>query len=167
VSNIIAGIEYVTKEARFTLRSSVISLNVRVRPGDIALDTAVQSAINEGIHFVVAAGNDNIDASNVSPARVSDALTVGALDILDKKEPGSNFGSVVDMWAPGVNTLSAWVGHPWASALQSGTSTAAPYVSGIAAYNLAKHGKMTPENLRTLLREKRERTVSGLLAARL
>lgn len=91
------------------------------------------------------------------------------------------------MWAPGVNVLSAWIGHPWASAIQSGTSTAAPHVAGIAAYLLgeqllkprracltdilvchtAKEGKMSTEDLRILLREKRESLKSGDSAARL
>jgi cerevisin len=167
VSNLIAGLEWVTREYRFTLRPSVVTMNLRVKPSDIALDAAVQSAINEGLHIVVAAGNDGVEASTVSPARVSDCLTVGAIDINDKRMRTTNYGPTIDMYAPGVNVLSAWIGHPWASAVQSGTSTAAPHVAGIAAYNLAKQGKLTPENLRTLLREKREKTSSGDLAARL
>jgi len=142
-------------------------MNLRVKPSDLALDTAVQSAINEGLHLVVAAGNDGVEANTVSPARVSDCLTVGALDINDKRMRSSNYGPAIDMYAPGVNVLSAWIGHPWASAVQSGTSTAAPHVAGIAAYHLARQGKLSPENLRTLLREKREKTSTGDLAARL
>jgi len=142
-------------------------MNIRVKPADIALDGAVQAAINDGMHFVAAAGNDGIEASGVSPARVQDCTTVGALDIRDNRMASSNRGNTVDMWAPGVNVLSAWIGHPWASAIQSGTSTAAPHVAGIAAYHLAKEGKMSTEDLRILLREKRERLQSGDYVARM
>ncbi|KAG8862933.1 subtilisin-like serine protease [Tulasnella sp. 330] len=167
VSNIIAGIQWALEQSRFTLRPSVVSMSIRVKPADIALDSAVQSAINEGLHFVAAAGNDGGEASGVSPARVQDCTTVGAMDIRDVRMTSSNHGNTVDMWAPGVNVLSAWIGHPWASAIQSGTSTSAPHVAGIAAYLLAKEGKMSTEDLRILLRENREKLKSGDSVARL
>jgi cerevisin len=75
-----------------------------------------------GIHVVIAAGNENSDALSVSPARVLSAITVGATTIADARTSSSNFGSVVDIFAPGQNVISAWIGSTTATATLSGTS---------------------------------------------
>lgn len=75
-----------------------------------ALDTAVKTAITGGLHFTIAAGNSNVDASTTSPADVTTANTVGAIDSSNAKASFSNYGSVLDIWALGVNVKSAWIG---------------------------------------------------------
>jgi cerevisin len=87
------------------------------------MDAAVTAAFNAGIFVAVAAGNDGIDASNKSPARAPAVMTVGATDISDVRPMWSNFGSLVDVHAPGVNVLGAWIGsgNNWYNTI-SGTS---------------------------------------------
>lgn len=87
-----------------------------------------------GVTTVVAAGNDNTNAWSKSPASAPNALTVGASDINDKRASFSNYGSVVDLFAPGVGVLSAWIGSNTASAMASGTSMASPHVAGLVLY---------------------------------
>jgi hypothetical protein len=89
-----------------------------------ALDSAISSAISSGVHFSIAAGNSNVDAANTSPARVAAANTVGAVDSSNRKASFSNYGSVLDVWALGVNVLSAWIGSTTATNTISGTSMA-------------------------------------------
>jgi cerevisin len=75
-----------------------------------ALDSAVASLTSVGIHNIVAAGNSNANASGFSPAREPTAVTVGASTIADAKASYSNFGALVDVWAPGSNVISSWIG---------------------------------------------------------
>ena len=88
-----------------------------------AVDSAVSTAISGGLHFTIAAGNSNVDASTTSPARVAAANTVGACNS-GTKASFSNYGPVLDIWAPGVNILSAWIGSSTATNTISGTSMA-------------------------------------------
>ena len=77
-----------------------------------ALDDAVKTTIAAGIQMIVAAGNSGVDSSAQSPARVPEAITVGAVDIGNAKAGFSNFGSLVDIFGPGVDITSAWIGSP-------------------------------------------------------
>lgn len=100
---------------------------------------AVNSAINAlraaGVVPVVAAGNENVDASNDSPASATGAITVGAIDQrTDTKASFSNFGQFVDVFAPGVNVKSVGIASTTATKTLSGTSMACPHVAGLAAY---------------------------------
>jgi len=97
-----------------------------------ALNTAVTNAIANNVLFVVAAGNDNKDACNYSPASAKGALTVAASDNTDKKASFSNFGSCVDVYAPGVAITSTWITNANATNTISGTSMASPHVAGLA-----------------------------------
>lgn len=89
-----------------------------------ALDSAVANAIAGGLHFVIAAGSSNVDASSTSPARLAAANTVGAVDSSNRRASFSNYGSVLDVFAPGVNILSAWIGTTTTTNTISGTSMA-------------------------------------------
>jgi subtilisin family serine protease len=118
------------------------------------LDQAVANAVSKGIPFAVAAGNDNQDAINFSPAREPSAITVGAAS--DSGYPAntnsnsvtrasfSNFGSRVDVWASGLSILGADDGSDTATQTISGTSMASPTVAGALAQMLSCKGKLTP-----------------------
>ncbi|GJJ08431.1 hypothetical protein Clacol_002647 [Clathrus columnatus] len=115
----------------------------------VALDRAVDSAVAQGMHFAVAAGNDNKDACNYSPAAAKDAVTVGASTMSDTRAYFSNYGKCVDVFAPGLNILSTWIGSRRATNTISGTSMASPHVAGLIAYILS----LAPEDKAVLYKE--------------
>ncbi|KIP08998.1 hypothetical protein PHLGIDRAFT_87290 [Phlebiopsis gigantea 11061_1 CR5-6] len=102
-----------------------------------ALDQAVDSAVDEGLHFAVAAGNDNRDACNYSPAAAENAVTVGASTIGDERAYFSNYGKCVDVFAPGLQIKSTYIGSKTATTTMSGTSMASPHTAGLLAYLLS------------------------------
>lgn len=101
------------------------------------LDDAVNAAVEVGIHFAVAAGNDNADACNYSPAAADKALTVGASAIDDSRAYFSNYGKCTDIFAPGLSIQSTWIGSKTAVNTISGTSMASPHIAGLLAYYLS------------------------------
>ena len=101
------------------------------------LDLAVNAAVDAGLHFAVAAGNDNADSCNYSPAAAENAVTVGASTLADERAYFSNFGKCNDIFAPGLNILSTWVGSKYATNIISGTSMASPHICGLLAYMLS------------------------------
>ncbi|EMG47620.1 PRB1 Cerevisin [Candida maltosa Xu316] len=102
-----------------------------------ALDLAVNAAVKNGVHFAVAAGNENQDACNTSPASAEGPITVGASTISDERAYFSNYGKCVDIFAPGLNILSTYIGSDTATAYLSGTSMASPHVAGLLSYYLS------------------------------
>lgn len=102
-----------------------------------ALDDTVNAAVSVGIHFAVAAGNDNADACNYSPAAADKAVTVGASAIDDSRAYFSNYGKCTDIFAPGLSILSTWIGSKYATNTISGTSMASPHIAGLLAYYLS------------------------------
>ncbi len=134
ISDVIAGINWAV--ANKPAGPSVISMSLGGGASQL-LDNAVNAAIAANITVVVAAGNSNANACNYSPARVPNAITVGATDNRDVLASFSNTGSCVDISAPGVNITSAWIGSNSATNIISGTSMATPHVTGAVALALS------------------------------
>ncbi|CCO34572.1 peptidase S8/S53 subtilisin kexin sedolisin [Rhizoctonia solani AG-1 IB] len=162
LSDIIQGINWVITTAASTGRPSIISITVTIS-GYQPFDNAVTNALNAGIHVVVAAGDQNVDASTISPARVTAAVTVGAVAANGSKLSTSNFGSVVDVWGPGRNVPVAWISSPNAALTLVGTTaSAASNVAGILAVAIDNHGNKSPAALQADLKSNAQ-TVNGFL----
>ncbi|KAI0335230.1 serine protease [Cubamyces sp. BRFM 1775] len=151
-SDIISGINWVIQQVAASGRPSIASMSFESDPCN-ALDTAVASLTNSGIHSIVAAGNEGSDAGNVSPARVPSVVTVGAIDITDELAWFSNYGSVIDLFAPGDDILSAYIGDPTASEIMSGTSMSTPHISGLVATIISRDGNDTPAAISAKLQQ--------------
>jgi hypothetical protein len=134
VANIIAGLDWV---AANSVKPAVANLSFITSAANNTIDLAVRNLVASGVTTVVAAGNNNIDAGTRSPARVTEAITVAASDPNDNRASFSNFGSVVDVFAPGVDIISASSVDDASTNIRSGTSSAAPFVVGLAARYLA------------------------------
>ena len=131
-SYVIAGVDWVTA---YHAGRAIVNMSLGV-PASTALDLAVTNSIHTGLPYVVAAGNSSVDACNYSPARVPAAYTVGATDMYDQRASFSNFGTCVDLFAPGQNIRSAWYTSNTAVRSLDGTSMAAPHVAGIVALQI-------------------------------
>ena len=113
------------------------------------LDAAVKRVVADGVTMAVAAGNENADSCTKSPARVPEALTVAASDRNDARAGFSNRGTCVDLFAPGVDITSDWLGG--GTTTISGTSMASPHVAGAAALYLSGHPTATPAQVGTAI----------------
>eukprot|EP00026_Physarum_polycephalum_P009531 Phypoly_transcript_09659.p1 GENE.Phypoly_transcript_09659~~Phypoly_transcript_09659.p1 ORF type:complete len:403 (+),score=72.03 Phypoly_transcript_09659:114-1322(+) len=147
ISGVIDGVNYVANNKN-TARKNVASMSLG---GGVStsLDSAVTNAIAGGVTFVIAAGNDNGNACNYSPARVSTAITVGATTNTDARSSFSNWGTCVNIFAPGSSITSDWIGSNTATNTISGTSMATPHVAGVAALVLGQGLATTPAAVRT------------------
>jgi len=116
-----------------------------------ALDTAVNNCINDGVTFAIAAGNSNANACNSSPARVAAAITVGSTTSTDARSSFSNFGTCLDIFAPGSSITSAWSTSDTATNTISGTSMATPHVAGVSALYLQSNPSASPSTVRNAL----------------
>ncbi|WP_367666964.1 S8 family serine peptidase [Streptomyces sp. DG2A-72] len=101
--------------------------------------------------YAVAAGNSGANASSHSPARVASAITVGATTNTDAKTSYSNYGSILDIFAPGSSITAGWYTSDTATNTISGTSIATPHVAGEAAVYLANHASSTPAQVASAL----------------
>src|SRR5262245_20103953 len=135
-SGVIAGINWVT--SKHTTGKAVANMSLGGSASS-SLDTAVNNSINDGIVYAVAAGNSNANACNYSPARVANAITVGATTSSDARASYSNKGSCLDLFGPGSSITSAWNTSNSATNTISGTSMATPHVTGVAALYLQGH----------------------------
>lgn len=149
---IIAGIDYVTSHHQ---PGQPAVANMSLGGGvSTALDNAVKNSIASGVTYVIAAGNSNADACKSSPARVPEAITIGATDRSDARPSWSNWGSCVDFFAPGVDIASTWHTGDTASNTISGTSMASPHVAGVASQYLQNNPGATPQQVRSALYNK-------------
>ncbi|MCL8014088.1 S8 family peptidase [Streptomyces sp. AS02] len=144
---VVAGIDWVTQNAQFP---AVANMSLG-GDADSVLDEAVENSIAAGITYAVAAGNDNTNASSNSPARVSAALTVGASTSADARSSFSNYGSVLDLFAPGSSITSASNASDTGTATYSGTSMASPHVAGAAAVYLGENPSASPSAVASAL----------------
>jgi subtilisin family serine protease len=136
---IVAGVNWVTSN-----RILPAVANMSLGGGaSTAMDSAVSNSINAGVTYAIAAGNSSANACNTSPARVAAAITVAASDSSDRHASFSNFGSCVDIYAPGVAVVSSYYTSNTATASLSGTSMASPHVAGVVA-RLLQAGNQTP-----------------------
>lgn len=139
-AGVIAGIDWVTAN-----HSGPSVANMSLGGGaSTTLDTAVRNSIASGVTYAVAAGNSSANASSYSPARVTEAITVGATTGSDARASYSNYGSVLDIFAPGSSITAGWYTSDTATNTISGTSMATPHVAGAAAVYLAGHTSATP-----------------------
>lgn len=147
MSDVVKGVEYAVqahneqvKKAKDGKRKGFKGSTANMSLGggkSTTLDLAVNAAVDAGIHFAVAAGNDNADSCNYSPASAEKAVTVGASTLLDERAYFSNYGKCNDIFAPGLNILSTWIGSEHATNTISGTSMASPHIAGLLAYLLS------------------------------
>lgn len=144
---VVAGVDWV---ARNHQGPSVANMSLG-GGADPAIDASVQGAIASGVTFAVAAGNDTQDAAVSSPARVPEAITVASSDQNDQQSYFSNFGPLVDIYAPGGNIVSDYNTGDDATTTMSGTSMATPHVTGAAALYLADHPEAAPAEVATAL----------------
>lgn len=151
-ADVIAALQYVAQWKRQNPSSdAVVNLSLG-GPAFQPLDTVIRQLIRQGIHVVVAAGNESRNANTTSPARVVEALTIGAYDIRTNQIASfSNFGQVVDILAPGTQIESTHLDNSYIPL--SGTSMATPIVCGALVYllSLPKYQKLTPEAMKRLL----------------
>lgn len=127
------------------------------------MEQSLQSALNDGITVVVAAGNNNDDSCSTLPARFTPAITVAATDISDTQASFSSYGSCVDIYAPGVSIRSASNTDNAGYTLKNGTSMATPHVAGAAAVMLSRNNSLTPAQVQErLINDSTKDAVRGL-----
>jgi subtilisin family serine protease len=152
ISGVVAGVDWVTANAA---KPAVANMSLGGSASD-ALDASVRNSVASGVSYALAAGNGDFlgfpqDACTVSPARVTEAITVGATDNTDTRASFSNYGTCVDVFAPGVDVTSAWKDDDSATNTISGTSMASPHTAGVAALYLADHPDASPTEVRDAL----------------
>ncbi len=139
-AGVISGVDWVTQNH---VKPAVANMSLGGGASS-ALDTAVANSISAGVSYAIAAGNSNADACTTSPARVASANTVGATTSTDARSSFSNFGTCLDIFAPGSSITSAWNTGDTATNTISGTSMASPHVAGALALYLQTNPTASP-----------------------
>ncbi|TQS34012.1 hypothetical protein Golomagni_05623 [Golovinomyces magnicellulatus] len=164
-SNVVKGVEWAAnshlmnvQKKKKGFKGSVANMSLGGRSQ--ALIEAVNGAVMAGVHFAVAAGNDNADSCDYSPSAAELAVTVGASALDDSRAYFSNYGTCNDVFAPGLDIQSAWIGSKHAVNTISGTSMASAHIAGLVAYYLSLQpeldseyavSSMTPKKLKEIL----------------
>ncbi|MEV6238555.1 S8 family peptidase [Lentzea sp. NPDC051838] len=146
-SVVTAGVDWVTRNA---IRPAVVNMSLRGNANQVQ-DTAVRNSIAAGLTYVAAAGNDGANACNYSPARVPEVITVGNTTSSDTRNSSSNYGSCVDVFAPGTSVVSATNSSDTATTTKSGTSMASPLVASAVALFLQRNPSATPKQVQDAL----------------
>jgi subtilisin family serine protease len=147
-SGVISGVDWVTANH---IKPAVANMSLG-GGANSALDAAVEASIAAGVVYVVAAGNNNADACSYSPARTPNALTVGASTSSDARASYSNYGSCLDLFAPGSDITSAYKDSDTSTASMSGTSMASPHVAGAVALHLQLNPSAQPSAVMSSLK---------------
>ena len=150
ISVLLDGLQWVMIDRYFYGRPSVANMSFTGN-ASTALDNAITSMLNLGITTVAAAGNGGDDACRYSPARVSRVITVGATTSIDERTSWSNYGMCVDLFAPGTDIVSTSNASPYGTQTMSGTSQAAPFVTGNAALWLERDPYASPDTIATYM----------------
>ncbi|KAI1435328.1 proteinase T-like protein [Xylaria sp. CBS 124048] len=145
-SGVLAGMNFVTGDSQSRDCPNGSVANMSLGSGkSTAVNAAGRAMIAAGVFLAVAAGNNNGDAANMSPASEPDLCTVGASTLTDARASFSNYGTVVDVFAPGQAVLSTW--NDGGTNTISGTSMASPHIAGLGAYLLSLEGQRDPQSL--------------------
>ncbi|KAI2621236.1 oryzin precursor [Hypoxylon sp. NC1633] len=145
ISQVIAGLQWAVDDATSKGRIGKAVANISLgalRILSSSVNSAAAAAVKAGLFLAVAAGNGNVDASQYAPASEPTVCTVGATRADDVRAYFSNYGDLIDIWAPGVDIMSTWKNG--STAIISGTSMATPHVTGLSAYLLALEGPRDP-----------------------
>ncbi|TFB07253.1 Subtilisin-like protease 2 [Trichoderma ghanense] len=153
-SGVLNGMQFVVNDVQAKKLSGKAVMNMSLGGSfSTAVNNAITALTNAGIVPVVAAGNENQDTANTSPGSAPQAITVGAIDATTDIRAGfSNFGTGVDIYAPGVDVLSVGIKSDIDTAVLSGTSMASPHVAGLAAYLMALEGVSTVDDVSNLIK---------------
>lgn len=162
-AGVLAGINYAVNHAKTNNRIGKAVANLSLGGAFSPMtNAAVAEAVKQGLFLAVAAGNSGLPTITSSPASAPEVCTVGASDMNDAKASYSNFGLLVDVFAPGTDITSAWKNSDTDTNTISGTSMATPHITGLGAYLLGLEGTRDPKALCQRIQElSTKNTLSG------
>jgi subtilisin family serine protease len=162
VSDLIFAIDWVTANR---VNPAVVNISINASGNSVGMNLAINNSIASGVTYAVSAGNNNFDACQISPSNIPAALTVGATTASDNRAGYSNFGSCVDIWAPGHNITSLGHSSDTAVRLMSGTSMASPMVAGVAALYLQANPTASPATVANAIKSSGSPVVTNIDAS--